>query len=63
MKKLDGNLFKSDKVIIFFEKIDGTCREGLESVFCEFQVFLIPIVRTPKMQLFIDQMPSVFGET
>ena len=61
MKKLDGNLFKSDKVVNFFEEIDETWREGLESVFCEFQDFSTPVVQTPDMQQFIDQMPSVFG--
>ena len=62
-KKLDGNLFKSDKVVQFFNEIDQCCREGLESVYCDFQDFSNPIVRTPDMQQFIEQMPSVFGET
>ena len=39
IKKLDGNLFKSDKVVEFFNEIDRCCREGLESVFATFKIF------------------------
>ena len=59
----NDNLFLSKPVVEFFEEIDNTCRKGLESVFCEFQDFSDPVVRTPDMQEFIEQMPTVFGRT
>ena len=56
-KKLDGNLFKTDRVINFFDKIDKSCRVGLESVFCEFQDFSNPV---PVVGMVVAQ-PLVIG--
>ena len=61
--KLDGSLFLKDSVVKYFQEIDDKCRKSLEAVFEEFQDYSLPVVVTPDMTTFIEQMPAVIGRT
>ena len=57
-----SSIFTSDKVVQFLDGFDLHCWTQLEGVLSSFQNHSEPIIRTPKMQEFIEQAPAVFGD-